>query len=79
MALTPDRVAYAAGALLAYTAGALVVLNVTARQIAGMRDELVKPLERARELSRPLFDLKLTNDALDRLLRGLRERREGSA
>lgn len=79
MAVTVDRAVLAAGGLLAYTAGALVVLNVTAREIAAMRDELVEPLERARALSAPLFDLKSTNDALERLLRAVREQRGAPA
>jgi hypothetical protein len=58
---------------------AALVLSITAlaKRIAGQASEITAALDGARENTAPLFAVKQTNSAVDRIARGLRAVRTG--
>ncbi len=68
---------WALGAAVVLVAAVLLVAIIAlARRIVRQTEEITAALERARDNTRPLFDLTATNLALDRIARGLGEARE---
>jgi hypothetical protein len=60
---------------------AVLVLTITALagRIASQADEITASLDVARENTTPLFDVRETNSAIDRITRGLRRIGAGDA
>jgi hypothetical protein len=71
-------VGWAVGVLVVVIAATLVLAVIAlARRIVGQADAITEALDGARENTTPLFDVKRTNLAVDRITRGLRRVREG--
>ena len=71
------RSGWAAGAgVVLVAAGLLIELNLRARRIAQLADEIAADLQDAAAQSAPLFELAATNLALDRTARALRDPEE---
>jgi hypothetical protein len=71
-------VGWAVGVLVVVIAATLVLAVIAlARRIVGQADAIIEALDGARENTTPLFDVKRTNLAVDRITRGLRRVREG--
>jgi hypothetical protein len=67
------------GGVVVVAAVAVLVLAITAlaRRIASQADAITTALDGAREHTTPLFDVRATNSAIDRITRGLRRVRTG--
>jgi len=79
--------AIAAGWVIGWVLGVVVVLAVAvlvltitglARRIAGQAEAITTALDGARENTTPLWDVRVTNHAIDAITRGLRRVRTGS-
>jgi hypothetical protein len=68
------------GGVVIVAAVAVLVLTITAlaRRIARQADSITQALDGARENTIPLWDVRTTNSAIDRITRGLRRVRTGS-
>ena len=71
-------VGWAVGALVVVIAAALLLTVIAlGRRIARQAEDITRSLAGTNERTTPLFELGRTNHALDRIARGLRERRGG--
>lgn len=71
-------VGYAIGIVVILLAVALLLAVITlGRRIAGQAASITTALDGAREHTEPLFEVKRTNHAVDRITRGLRRARGG--
>ena len=71
-------IGWAVGALVVVIAAALLLVIIAlGRRIARQADEITAALDGARENTSPLFEVKRTNLAADRIARGLRTVRTG--
>lgn len=55
----------------------LLVIIALGRRIVGQAEQITKALDGARENTIPLWEVRTTNSALDRITRGLASVREG--
>jgi hypothetical protein len=68
------------GGVVVVAAVAVLVLTITAlaRRIVSQAEAITAALDGARENTAPLFEVRTTNSAVDRITRGLRTVRTGS-
>jgi hypothetical protein len=68
------------GGVVVVAAVAVLVLTITAlaRRIVSQAEAITAALDGARENTAPLFEVRTTNSAVDRIARGLRTVRTGS-
>lgn len=60
-------------------AALVIIITATAQRITGQAVEITKALDGARENTEPLWEVRTTNHTIDRVTRGLRRVRTGSA
>jgi hypothetical protein len=71
-------VGWIVGALVVVIAATLIItIILLGRRIASQADDITAALDGARENTLPLFEVKRTNLAIDRITRGLRTVRTG--
>ena len=63
--------------VVALVAALVIAITALAHRITRQAEEITKALDGARENTTPLFDVRATNHAIDRVTRGLRRVREG--
>jgi hypothetical protein len=79
LALAPGWIIGWVGGVIVVALVAALVLAITAlaNRIARQADEITRALDGARSNTEPLFAVKMTNSAIDRITRGLRIARTG--
>ena len=64
--------------VVALVAALVLTITALAQRITGEAEQITKALDGARENTTPLWEVRTTNHALDRITRGLRKVRTGS-
>lgn len=65
--------------VVALVAALVLTITALAQRITGQAEGITSALDGAREHTEPLFAVKQTNSAIDRITRGLRRIRTGGA
>ena len=64
--------------VIALVAALVLAITAVAHRITAQAEDITKALDGARANTEPLFAVKMTNSAVDRITRGLRIARTGS-